>query len=292
MARNCSVVGTRRRYFVVDDSTTTKCNVSVGVPVIYKRTKIHIKPTMSLKEKKIIEAITSFIEDVEAQFGTDPLFGDDKQRIPLLLFHRVTTAKLDLGDNKKKMLACFEKFFKVYDSQKQLRNLPLDARITFQSEKPPVWIDVGRMMSISNDDTKNALVDHLRVMSALIFPTKEKLEDLDRALSETNLEDENLEEKFVDNILSQAKNVAKSAENNPAQLMGYVNNIISEMQNAQNIESMNPEKVMAAMQGMLMGVVAEAMSSTVVTESSELASASSAALTSKPQPPKIEEVDD
>lgn len=215
---------------------------------------------MDSPQDRAFRAVLNFVSDLWSVFSSSEIS-------PLALYNRLTGhVKFSDKEAIKKFLGGYFMFFSLYETEvvNGTMHLPSDARITYSDK---VFIDIGRLHSRADADTKKAIRNHLLNISTIMAPTDEKRAKLQEAVSgittaprTSSTEGESSiplpglsgtdnESKFVKSLLSDIESAAKSADTaNPAAAMaslfsnGKMGDIFNSIQTKVESGELNVEK--------------------------------------------------
>lgn len=118
-------------------------------------------------------AILNFANELHTIFGPTGQ-SMTKSQIPFAAYHRLLGfLRFTDIDSINRVIGGFTKFLILYDEDivSGRMALPTTARVEYTDK---AYIDIGRMYSTADDDTKTAIRKHLLNISAIIFKSEEK----------------------------------------------------------------------------------------------------------------------
>lgn len=198
----------------------------------------------------IFKAITSFISDLDSEFG--------KRHKSIALYNRLLekTGIVHIGPINKH-IDCFKKFFSVNHNamMEQNSNLFEDSKITYSDK---VYVDVATVLRQTSVENKQIIWQHLLTIWGLIDPTSEARRLLNEAKKNGTATNE---ENFLSNIIDKVETAVTSDKidkNNPLSAItslmqsGVMTDLVSGMQQGLSEGSLDVSKLMSSVQ-MMMG---------------------------------------
>jgi len=198
----------------------------------------------------IFKAITSFISDLDSEFG--------KRHKSIALYNRLLekTGIVHVGPINKH-IDCFKKFFSVNHNamMEQNSNLFEDSKITYSDK---VYVDVATVLRQTSVENKSIIWQHLLTIWGLIDPTSEARRLLNEAKKNGTATNE---ENFLSNIIDKVETAVSSDKidkNNPLSAItslmqsGVMTDLVSGMQQGLSEGSLDVSKLMSSVQ-MMMG---------------------------------------
>lgn len=198
----------------------------------------------------VFKAITSFISDLDSEFG--------KKHKSIALYNRLLekTGIVHIGPINKH-IDCFKKFFTVNHSamMEQNPNIFEDSKITYSDK---VYVDISTVLKQTSVENKKIIWQHLLTIWGLIDPTSEARRLLNEAKkSGTSTSEEN----FLSDIIDKVENAVtndKIDKSNPLSAItslmqsGVMTDLVSGMQKGLSEGSLDVGKLMSSVQ-MMMG---------------------------------------
>lgn len=198
----------------------------------------------------IFKAITSFISDLDSEFG--------KRHKSIALYNRLLekTGIVHVGPINKH-IDCFKKFFSLNHNamMEQNSNLFEDSKITYSDK---VYVDVATVLRQTSVENRDIIWQHLLTIWGLIDPTSEARRLLNEAKKNGTATNE---ENFLSNIIEKVETAVSSDKidkNNPLSAItslmqsGVMTDLVSGMQQGLSEGSLDVSKLMSSVQ-MMMG---------------------------------------
>lgn len=223
-------------------------------------------PAIAPKKNRNVEAfgaIVSFVNDLWE------VFGSDKVITPLALYNRLVQ-KITFSDatSVQKAVHGFETFFKAYGAavvSGDLESIPRDTIIAY-GDNQKIGLEIQKYIHLSRNDsaTKETIRQHLLTISAIIEPSKAKIEELGKR-SEIAIDTSTKEGQFIDSILNKAKSAAEDIQtDDPMQAMmgivrsGVLQDMITGLKQGVDGEGMDMQKLLGTMQSAIGSLTSEA----------------------------------
>jgi hypothetical protein len=197
----------------------------------------------------IFKAITSFIADLDSEFG--------KKHKSIALYNRLLekTGIVHIGPIHKH-IECFKKFFDLNKNAMNEQNSALfeNSKIIY-SEK--VYVDIATVLRQTSQDNKKIIWQHLFTIWGLIDPSSEARRLLNEAKKNGTATNE---DDFLSNIIEKVETVVSSDKidkNNPltaiTSLMqsGIMSDLVTGMQKGLSEGSLDVGKLMNSVQTMM-----------------------------------------
>ena len=177
---------------------------------------------------EVFEAIKTFVEDLREVFGS-------KEETQLALYSRlVDQTKEDDKERIKTIVEGFQYFLSEYESMilnENYDSIPQGTEIRYAVSES-ICIPIQKYISSSDDETRLIIRQHLLTIGAIIDPSDEKYDELEKRLQDIGLNDGSAEGEFISGIMSKAKNTMEDTdmENPGAAMMGLLSSgVIADM---------------------------------------------------------------
>lgn len=197
----------------------------------------------------IFKAITSFISDLDSEFG--------KRHKSIALYNRLLekTGIVHIGPIHKH-IECFKKFFDLNKNAVTEQNPALfeNSKIVY-SEK--VYVDVTTVLRQTSEDNKKIIWQHLLTIWGLIDPSSEARRLLNEAKKNGTATNE---DDFLSNIIEKVETAVSSDKidkNNPLSAIttlmqsGIMSDLVTGMQKGLSDGSLDVGKLMGSVQTMM-----------------------------------------
>lgn len=206
---------------------------------------------------KAYEAISSFVSDLWE------VFGNPKKKSTLAIYKRLLDTTDPKDENRvTKVIEGFQKFLVVFENDimnNNLDNIPRGTVIRFGTSDI-VKLEIQKFIYQSEDDIQEAIRQHLITISAIIQPSKEKINSLrqmeKRKLPELNIDSSTKEGAFINDIMNKAKDTMENVdtENPGAAIMGLlqsgvIQDMVTGLQSSAQSGEMDMGKLLGTMQG-------------------------------------------
>lgn len=208
-------------------------------------------------------AIINFIDELWKGFGSK---GEVSQ---LALYHRlIQHVKFTDIASIQKFLSGFMLFFASYDESiiNSSMNIPADVKIVYSDR---IFLEIGKIVSHSDETTKNILRNHLLNISSILLPTdvkKTKLREIigvstkpSEVIEPKSLisQDGSAESRFMNGLISKAEAAAKDIDSsNPAAAItglfssGVFQEMLTSMQSEVEKGDIDPQKLLGSIQSL------------------------------------------
>lgn len=209
---------------------------------------------MDEKYVKAFNAVVGFVGDLWS------VFGSPKKASPLALYRRlIDHIKFTDEEAINKVLCGFRQFLVIYEDaiiNNNLDSIPRGTVIKY-GEAENIFIEVQKFIYQTKNDpeTREAIRQHLITISTILEPNSKKLEELDKRLSDLNLNLDSKEGEFITGIMHKAKDTMESADiNDPTQaifsLMGsnVIQDMVAGLQHGVSSGEMDIQKLLGSMQ--------------------------------------------
>lgn len=207
-------------------------------------------PRPNKKNIDVFVAIVNFVNDLWEVFGKSTTV------TPLALYHRLV-GKISLSDKDgiQKAITGFSNFFKSYETN--LDNIPKGVVISYGTSER-IHLEIQKYLYQSDQATKDSIKRHLLTISAILEPNKEKIAQLERKISNLNIDTDTKEGQFINNIMEKAKNnMADVNTDDPMQAMtsifrsGIIQDMVTGLQQGVGSGEMNIQALLGTMQSAL-----------------------------------------
>lgn len=214
---------------------------------------------MNKKYVEAFNAVSSFIDDLWL------VFGNPKKVSPLALYRRlISHIKSDDSESINKVLSGFRQFLSTYEDSilnDKLDLIPRQTRINYGQSKT-VYLEIQKYIYLSDEDTREAIRQHLIAISAIIDPDDRKIDELQKRLNELNIDDSTAEGQFITGIMSKAKGTMQNVDaDNPGQAIigllssGVIQDMVFGIQTGVSDGSMDLQKLLGSMQSAIGALV-------------------------------------
>jgi hypothetical protein len=214
-------------------------------------------PTENETRVLVFKYICNFIKDLNESFG-------EKQKSLLLYAHLMDKTGIMHEEPIKKHVQLFYSFVKANEepiTNKDLNHL-IEKKI-FYSEK--VGIDLDEILTIADQDEKDAICKHLLTLLAILDPSSSAKKVLkDEIDKKAKRGEKGNEEMFLKNVIDKVSSEMDGNVENPMQLMnkmmtsGVFTEVVENMNSSLNDGSLDMGKMIGTMQ-MLMGNIGSMM---------------------------------
>ncbi|HMP28086.1 MAG TPA: hypothetical protein PKD85_00715, partial [Saprospiraceae bacterium] len=220
------------------------------------------KKSTSKKDREAFNAIFSFVGDIW------DLFGQTKKVDPLVLYHRlISNTKLSDTDSIEKIIAGFKAFLTIYNDdvlKLTLDNIPKGTKIQYGTSER-IYLDIQKFIhrTKNDEDSRQAIRDHLLNISCIIEPNSIKMAELEKlAKGEITVDTSTKEGAFINSIMQKAKAGMKNVDaNNPMAAMagifqsGVVQDMMKGLQEGVASGDMKMDKLLGSMQSAIGSVL-------------------------------------
>lgn len=250
---------------------------------------------MEEKFLRAFNAVITFVNDLWE------VFGSAKKVSPLALYRRlIEHIKFTDADSINKVLSGFRQFLVPYEDaiiNNNLGSIPRGTTIKY-GEGKTAYLEIQKYIYQTRNDseTREAIRQHLVTISAILEPDRKKLEELDKRLSELNIDTDSREGEFITGIMHKAKNSMEQVDTeNPGQAImgllssGVIQDMVVGLQQGVNSGEMDMQKLLGSMQTAIGAIMPPPVPSTTNQGSSSSSSSSSL---SDPQDQGVKEIED
>lgn len=208
---------------------------------------------MEERSVKAFEAITSFVKELWETLGVKGVV------TPLALYNRLLE-HITTGDKKAvgKCVTGFRQFLSTYHDKllsDDVTAVPKNAKIVYGTSQA-VYLEIGEYLRSADNDTRTVIRQHLLIISALLEPDKVKMKELEKKLTELNVDTSTPEGQFIGNLMGKAKNAMETVDaQNPATAIagllqsGLITDLVSGLQDGVSSGSMDVRRLLGTMQG-------------------------------------------
>jgi len=206
------------------------------------------------KYGKCFAAVITFVNDLW------DVFGNPKKPTPLALYRRlVDHIKFSDAEAINKVLSGFREFLVTYEDSiinNKLDSIPRGTVIRY-GESKTVYLDIQKYIYQTQKDleTREAIRQHLVTISAILEPDSKKLEELDKRISDLNIDMDSREGEFITGIMHKAKDSMENIDTeNPGQAImgllssGVIQDMVSGLQQGVSSGEMDMAKLLGSMQ--------------------------------------------
>jgi hypothetical protein len=200
-------------------------------------------------------AIINFVNDLWEVFGKGATV------TPLALYHRLV-GKINMSDREgiQKVIVGFSDFLKKYDHclvNTSGESIPKGVIISYGTSER-IHLEIQKYLHQSDQATKESIRRHLLTISAILEPNKEKIAQLEKKISDLNIDTDTKEGQFISNIMQKAKdNMADVNTDDPMQAMtsifrsGIIQDMVTGLQQGVGNGEMNIQTLLTTMQSAL-----------------------------------------
>jgi hypothetical protein len=196
----------------------------------------------------VLKAIDALLSDLCVNFKNKKI----KDNTSLDMFSRLVkglTKENTVGIQK--VIESFNKFFLMYDPNQEdiFYELPKGAMIKYSDR---IYLNIQKFIYDSSEENKDAIVDHLIYISALLVPSEESQKKVKQSLKKKN---ENTPEgQFIKNVMKNTESIMgdmdKNEVDNPATVIaklassGSLNQMVKGIQNGVENKQMDPRQIL------------------------------------------------
>jgi len=187
------------------------------------------------------------------------LYGDNSTPSPINLYKRLLS-KVDSGDTEvvNKFLNGFKYFLSTYEKQiveGRLLDIPKGVRVNYGDSKR-VYLEIQKYIYKADDTTRLAIKQHLLTISAILDPSKEKLDQLDEnKIEDFGIDESTPEGRLFGDIMYQTREAMNGVDSsNPTIALmtlmksGVISNMVNTLQNKAESGEIDIQSLIGTMQ--------------------------------------------